>query len=60
MKNEGILRIKVDKESGLLEFFVGMIMIMVESIVYFEVYRYVLFYFFYKIYMMMICCLGDI
>lgn len=58
MKNEGILRIKVDKESGLLEFFVGMIMIMVESIVYFEVYRY--FYFFYKIYMMMICCLGDI
>lgn len=44
MKNEGILRIKVDKESGLLEFFVGMIMIMVESIVYFEVYRYVLFF----------------
>lgn len=44
MKNEGILRIKVDKESGLLELFVGMIMIMVESIVYFEVYRYVLFF----------------
>lgn len=44
MKNEGILRIKVDKESGLLELFVVMIMIMVESIVYFEVYRYVLFF----------------
>lgn len=44
MKNEGIFRIKVDKDSGLLELFVGMIMIMVESIVYFEVYRYVLFF----------------
>lgn len=42
MKNEGILRIKVDKESGSPELFVGMTMTMVESTAYFEAYRHVL------------------